>query len=75
MLSALFCLITLKLLLDSWKIVRSFPVPSFIWSLSAISILLPLLAKSPPSCGDVSFTRSVTTAAQLKLPLASVVKN
>ena len=79
-------------------------------SLLANLISFPLLAKSPPSCGDVSDTRSVlipvrfapltagnvagnlasgivpdvrllalkavkSTAAQLKLPLASVVKN
>ena len=41
-------------------------------SLSAKSISLPLLCKSPPSCGDVSLTTS--GVAKLKLPLASVFK-
>ena len=53
----------------------SLPVPNLAWSPSRKPILLPLLSKLPPSCGDVSFTRSVFTAAKLKLPLASVFKN
>ena len=36
----------------------SFPVPNIALSLLANLISLPLLAKSPPSCGDVSSTTS-----------------
>ena len=48
-----------------WYICTSSPVPSFILELSSKSkspdpvILLPLVSKLPPSCGDVSLTRSV----------------
>ena len=49
---------------------KSFPVPNIALSLSANSISLPLLCKSPPSCGDVSDTTSVVMLLTVVLSAA-----
>ena len=62
--------------MPSLNISESPPVPNTTLSLSAKSISLPLLCKSPPSCGDVSPTKSVLTVlpdAAVILPCASTV--
>ena len=65
----------------SWYIDKSAPTPNFRRSseaplLSPKVIKFPLVSKVPPSCGDVSPTRSVLTVlpdAAVILPCASTV--
>ena len=47
-------------------------MPNIALSLSANIISLPLLAKSPPSCGEVSDTKSVLTVWNVESPLKNV---
>ena len=47
-------------------------MPNIALSLSANKISLPLLAKSPPSCGEVSETKSVLTVWNVESPLRKV---
>ena len=56
---------------------KSFPVPNLalLTSTPVASgnlIMFPFVFKSPPSCGEVSATRSVSTTANVESPLKKV---